>query len=274
MSLKNKKRAATRLISESVKSTYQFFRYRPGCVNRYIFIVGCQRSGTTMLGQCFDRDYQVKEYGEYGLSGNSLRIPALDVVENIAAGQRAPVFVAKPLVESQRTNELLKFFPNSTAIWMLRHYRDVANSSFRKFGVSATIRNLGAIVENNRSHWMAECASDAVREVVRRYYRENMPPLDGKALIWYVRNVLYFEQRLEEHDRVRTVFYNDIVSNPHKVMQSIYRFAEIDYPGEKIVSGIHNKSVGLGRSIEIDWNIENLCEELWQRLLTTRITMD
>ena len=223
-----------------------------------------------MLGRCFDRDNRVREYGEYGLGNGQLRMPALETVTAIAQRQHAPVFVAKPLVESHRTNELLNYFPNSSAIWMLRHYRDVANSSFRKFGVPATVRNLGAIVDGDKTHWTAEGASDDVRETVLRYYREDMPPLDGKALTWYVRNALFYEHALDRHTRVKTVFYNDMVTDPGKVMREIYSFADIDYPGDQIVSSVHNKSVGLGKEINIAPDIERLCEELWERLQSTR----
>ena len=145
-----------------------------------------------MLGRCFANDIRVKEYGEFGLAKSGIRIPPLDIVEKIASRQHAPIMVVKPLVESHRTIELLNYFPNSSAIWMLRHYKDVANSSFRKFGVEATKTNLGSIVRDDNIHWMSEGASDQVREVIRQYYSDDMPPIDGKALIWYARNSLFF----------------------------------------------------------------------------------
>lgn len=270
MSIKNKINAGKSLIASAVKDTYQYVRYRRGCVNRYVFIVGCQRSGTTMLGRCFDRDYQVREYGEYGLSRNGLRIPPLAEVRNIAARQHAPVFVAKPLVESQNTADLLDYFDNSSAIWMLRHYKDVANSSQKRFGMEATLRNLGSIVDDDRSHWMAEKVSDEVRSVVRKHFRTDMHPLDGKALIWYARNSLFFDQQLENHDRVKVVPYDSMVAEPDLMMREIYEFCGIQYPGDSLVTGVHRQSVGLGKKVDISEEIASLCNSLWRRFQVCR----
>lgn len=243
----------------------QFLKYPQNSVERYVFIVGCQRSGTTMLGRCFAEDIQVKEYGEYGLAKTTLRMPQLDTVLSIAQRQRGPIFVAKPLVESHRILEMLDFFPNAYAIWMVRHYKDVANSSFRRFGVRATRENLGAVVRNDRSHWMAAGVSDTVRRTVVKYYDEDMPPLDGKALIWYVRNSLFFEQNLGDHPQVQLLHYADITANPTEVMPGIYRFIDAEYPGDHVVADIHQKSVGLGKQVNLNPAIEAICAELWER---------
>lgn len=97
-----------------------------------------------------------------------------------------------------------------------------------------------------------------------------MLPSDGKALIWYVWNSLYFEQDLENHPRVRLLHYNDIASRPSEVMQSIYAFIDVDYPSDEIIASIHGKSVGLGKEIKLNPHIEALCEELWRRFLAVR----
>lgn len=255
--LRSKLRTASRMA-------YQFVKYRPGSIKRHVFIVGCQRSGTTMLGRCFSSDSQVIQYGEWGLSKSGLRILPLDEIEKIGKRQHAPVMVFKPLVESHRTIELLNHFPGSAAIWMVRHYKDVANSSLRKFGVEATQVNLGAVVRNDNTHWMSEGASDEVREIVRKYYSDDMPPLDGKALIWFVRNSLFFDQKLQDNPRVKLLQYNAIVSQPSDIMRDVYEFIDVQYPGDKIVADIHKNSVGLGKELELNPEIEALCESMWQ----------
>ncbi|MGI9610857.1 MAG: sulfotransferase domain-containing protein [Acidimicrobiia bacterium] len=250
---------------ELARNGYQFVRFRAGCIEKRILIVGAQRSGTTMLGSCFANDIRVKDYGEYGLAETGLRILPLDQIESIAKRQHAPIMVFKPLVESHRTVEMLDFFPNSAAVWMLRRYEDVANSSLRRFGVEATNRNLGAIARHEVTHWTAEGASDAVREVVGRYFREDMPPLDGKALIWFARNSLYFDQALHEHPRVRLLRYSEITGDPEKAMRGVYNFAGLSYPQADIVGGIHGRSVGLGKGIQLHPDIRDLCEDMWSR---------
>lgn len=46
----------------------------------------------------------------------------------------APLVVAKPLLDSQRTRELLEYFPKSFAIWIYRHYKSVARVPGRYAG--------------------------------------------------------------------------------------------------------------------------------------------
>jgi hypothetical protein len=48
-------------------------------------------------------------------------------------------------------------------------------------------------------------------------------------------------------------------------MRQIYQFIDVDYPGDKIVADVHNKSVGLGKKLELNPEIELLCDNLWQQ---------
>jgi hypothetical protein len=92
-----------------------------------------------------------------------------------------------------------------------------------------------------------------------------MPPLDGKALIWYVRNSLFFEQRLAEKKNMMLLHYADITSDPPRIMKDVYHFIDVSYPGDHIVAAVHGKSVGLGNTVELDPEIETLCEDMWNR---------
>ena len=49
------------------------------------------------------------------------------------------------------------------------------------------------------------------------------------ALMWYYRNVLFFEQGLHRDPRVRLVCYDDLMSAPHDVLPDLFGFAGITY---------------------------------------------
>jgi hypothetical protein len=244
---------------------------------RLVFIFACQRAGTTMLTHCFRRDRRSKVYGEDGLAGTALRLKPYEEIEQIVARERATLLIAKPVVESQHATKLLDHFSNARAIWMYRDYRDVADSSLRRFGTESTIRNLRPVVDlwNGKPRrgspgdgysWASEGVSRDTQAIVARYFAEDMPTHDAKALFWYVRNVLFFEQELDLHPRVMLCRYEDLVTHPSVVMRTVYSFLQVQYPGDHIVETVHSASIGVGSSLDIEPRIRHLCDELLQRL--------
>ena len=77
-----------------------------------LFIVGCQRSGTTVMRRILETDLNSKTYGEYSkLSSNGIRWRSLEWVKNEFDKEKAPFIVSKPLVESQNVPAILDYFP-------------------------------------------------------------------------------------------------------------------------------------------------------------------
>ena len=144
---------------------------------KILFIVGCQRSGTTMMSEVFELDLRAKVYGEFSkLSSEDylgIRLNPLSSVEKVVKKQRAPLIVLKPLVESQNLTKLLSFFPGSKALWMYRHYKDVARSNLNKFGESNGIKDLRPIILNEDRNWRSEFVPDTVRHEVAKYFSED-----------------------------------------------------------------------------------------------------
>ncbi|MCB0190836.1 MAG: sulfotransferase [Anaerolineae bacterium] len=256
----------------ATKKIYKHTLLKSAGEQRIGFIVGCQRSGTTMLNNTFDNDLRTKVYGEGGLAkgygrGTPFRLKSYEEVAQIFSQEKAPLLIAKPLVESQNILQLLDYFPNSKAIWIYRNFRDVASSSLKKFGKNPTHYNLRAVIDPELSdHWYAERVSDTTREIVKAYFTEDRPIHDLKALGWYVRNVLFFELRLADNPRVFLYNYEALVTEPDKWMRHIYQFLEFDYPGDKIVAHIHSASVKKGRHVELSSDIQALCDELLEKL--------
>lgn len=239
---------------------------------RILFIIGNQRSGTTMLNEAFDRDFRSKTFGEDGGlakgegRGTRYRWLPYEEIARIFSSERAPLIVAKPLVESQHILEILEFFRNSKAIWMYRHYRGVVNSGTLRFGSKPTYYNLRAIIEPQPDHWYAENVSEQTKYIVSKYFQKNRSLQDLKALAWYVRNVLFFEQNLYRNQNVTLCKYEEIVTHPQQVLKRLYRFIGMSYPGDSIARSIHSHSVAKGQDINLSGDIQELCDELYSRM--------
>jgi hypothetical protein len=253
---------------------------------RTLFIFGCQRSGTTMLMDAFGRDRHVKVFGEFsalnrrnpGLARlwpqNTRRYdirmrPPREVARAIARVPQ-PMVVAKPLVESQRASRLLDAVPDSRAVWVFRHYRDVAASNVAMFGADTAVGNLAPVVAGEVANWRAEYVPDEVRALVARHYRPDMSPYDAGALFWYLRSRLYLDLSLDRDPRVLLLAYESLVREPDRWLARLYRHAGRDWPGHAIAERIHTGSVGRAAGVELAPPVAAVCEELWQRLRAVR----
>jgi hypothetical protein len=240
-----------------------------------LLILGCQRSGTTMMTRIFDNDLRAKVYGEFSkLSSrdktDKLRLDPLDSVKSALTKDKAPFIVLKPLVESQRAPELLAYFgahfDHARALWMYRHYKDVVSSNLKRFGRDNGVHDVRPIAMGEPDNWRSEGASDAVRATVRRHFSETMSLYDAAALFWFARNSLLFDLDLHDHPEVMICKYEDLVANPRDMVERIYGFAQQAFPEEEIFAESHRESVGKGKSVELSPDIERLCEGLWQKI--------
>lgn len=237
---------------------------------KVLMIIGCQRSGTTMLTYAFEKDDDIKVYGELDtrifVPETNYRIRDLNYVNNIIKRSPYPFVVLKPLVESQNTPDLLTTFPEAKAIWMFRHFKDVARSNLKRFGVRNGITNLKPIVQNETSNWRADKVPADVKDLVLTHFSDDMAPHDAAALFWYVRNRIFFDLALYEREDIIMCQYRDIVQNPLAVTRAIYSFIDAPFPGDHIVEDVHASSIGRGSEIELSPEIEVLCEEMFDRL--------
>lgn len=262
-------RGASKRIRCLTKEAYQLCR-GSGRQKTLIFIVGCQRSGTTLMTRLFEKDFNAKVYGEYSelSSGDHcrMRLDPLPVVERKVAAQRFPLVVAKPLVESQNTDALLDYFREARALWLYRHYRDVAASDLAKFGTGNGVRNLSAMVEAERGNWRSERLTGATRDILAHHYSPDMNPYDAAALFWFARNQIFFDLTLHEHPRVALVRYEDLVAYPAIEMERIYSFCGCQFPGDRLVQEVTPASVGKGGAAPVSPPVAALCDDLLRKL--------
>ena len=238
--------------------------------NKILFIVGCQRSGTSLMNRIFARDLNASVYRESSqLSSRDkerLRLNPLPEVKDILSKNKAPLIVIKPLVESQNILDWLGSFSSSKALWMYRNYKDVAKSNRKRFDENQSILDLKTIIQKTPGNWRAEKVSDAVHATISKYFYDDMSVYDAAALFWYARNQLYYELNLENNAQVFICKYEDLVLNPVTTMRDIYQFLNIDSRQINKIDEVHSNSIGKGNAIELSQSVEKLCRELQEKL--------
>lgn len=266
-------RVQDKLARESHRTLKRFYhlKNKNNAQKRLMFVMGCQRSGTTLMMHILEKDYATSIYHEQSIlsSGDKvehLRLNALDYVQKVLTRDRAYFIVLKPLVESQRTTALLDVFSNAKALWMYRSYHDVVNSNLKRFGLQNGISDIRPIAQGDSDNWRSTGVSAHVRAIVQEHFAEGMNPYDAGALFWFARNSLYFEQNLAQNPHVMLCNYRDLALKPLRFMQELYHFMEQDFPGAHIVADVKDSSVGRGKHVELSPAVEELCANLYERM--------
>lgn len=239
-------------------------------------ILGCQRSGTSVMSRVFFRDINATVFREKSaLTGRDegLRYLPFDELDKRMEKQRAPLVVFKMLVESQRAHNFLDSVQGARVIWLFRNYRDVASSNLVKFGKQNGIDDLRPIINGETDNWRSEACSDTTRNIVRKHFSESMNASDAAALFWYARNRLYYEQDLFRNNHAMLVEYELFVKNPADTMQQIYKFCDRPYPGNILVEEVGTGAVSKGKSLDLSPEIDELCGSMLAQLQQTALEL-
>lgn len=235
-----------------------------------VFIVGCQRSGTTMLQRVFTACPQMRVHGEGSTEAFSegVRIRPEAVIRALIDDSPAPIVVFKPLNDSQHTDVLLKSQPNAKAIWMYRHFHDVVNSLVEKWG-DAQVESVRHIATGTRSgpgfEALVECVSPEHLALARRLNESGLSAVDAAAFIWYLRNAIYFDLKLDTDPAVLLCKYEDTVTDPERYVRRLFDFVGGPFSSDyvaKVSSASVNKSAPPAMGAEI----AQLCGELLDRM--------
>lgn len=232
---------------------------------RPVFILGAQRSGTTILIRSLNRSSELEVHGEASVRAmRDWRIRELDTIRALITSSKHRAIVFKPLTDSHRAREFLALAENARAIWMFRKAADRANSSVARFGPT-NLEHLAAFVRGERlDTWQAQGLSDDSMATLKRFDYSDMSPYSASGLFWHVRNRLFFEQGLDKDDRVMPLAYEDLVTQPRDVMQMVADFVGCTFE-PALYSAIHSQSVRRAES-RLSTDVETLCDETYERL--------
>lgn len=237
-----------------------------------VFLMGCQRSGTSMTSNIFNKDKNIRVYNEMKSSLNSedrvtkIRLNSHKALKNTFANSNFPVVLAKPLVESQNALNYLENFETLKVIWLYRHYRDVAASNIKHFGIDNGKANLKPIYNRAKSNWRSENLSEEIVDFVHSFELDSLGSYDAAALFWWVRNKLFFDQNLQDQSKVLLCKYEDLVNSPLKSFQHLYNFIGITFTHPESTHIINAKAVGRGQEIKLNPTIQKACDKLYAKI--------
>jgi len=260
-------------LSKLIKPIFQKIFYPKGH-QHVLLIMGCQRSGTTLISNVFDQIRYARVFGEFSSLSNidpsRIRLNPIDNVKKQLHSVSAPLVVTKPLVESQNATYLLNHIKNSHILWVIRDYKDVALSDIKKFTKSAGHGNILPIIKGELNNWRAENISKETLTIINELYSDKLNALEYACLFWYVRNILYFEQGLDKLDTTTTWSYEQFVSEPLNHINILLTKLKLKVQPNKVVNNVFDHSVGSAENFDINADITILCESLMGRF--TNIT--
>ncbi len=175
-----------------------------------------------------------------------------------------PYIAFKPLTSSHEVASLLDLRPSARGIWVFRRAEDRANSAVAKFS-DDNLDALRRIRSGEVVHtWHARGLSPESRELIAGFGRDDLDAYNAAGLIWLIRNRLYFEQGLDDRSDMLLVAYEDLVSEPDRILRGLCEFLGTEYV-ERMAAGIHARSVGKTQS-RLGAELTDLCGRAYDSL--------
>lgn len=240
--------------------------YYTGRSSRPAFLVGCGRSGTSMLVLQLGKSWQIDVYNENNLAAfHNWRLRDFVVIKQLVDKSHAPITLFKPILDTYRARLILNTFPAGKMLFAFRHYNDVIESSLKKFGPADRITHVNQWVEKNFDEFADLLPPDKTQQAIRNLWQPNLNPESGAALYWLLQNQLFFDLGLQHHKRVKLVQYEAVVSDPAGQMAAIANFLNLQYD-KRMTEGIFASSVQHRSQPAVDPAIAAACQTLWNKL--------
>jgi hypothetical protein len=239
-------------------------RVRPRDVSTPVFIVGSQRSGTSMTMRVFDLSldamvYHTTDHRAYrdGILHEDARI------QRLVQRSRSAVTVFKPMNQIQRLPRYLSLLPDLRVVWLLRDYRDAVNSCVRRWDTMRDVLKQ-ITIDPAQAGWHGEALPESLHEVVCRHYDDAMSLESANALFWYLRNQFFFELSLDQDPAVRVFPYEELVRRPDAAFARMFEFCGCPFDA-RLTREVTASSIGRYLPPELDSEIARLCMELTDR---------
>jgi hypothetical protein len=240
--------------------------YNPKGETKATFLVGCGRSGTSMIVFHLDRSWQIDLYNENNPQAfRNFRLRGPAQVDALVEQSFARVALFKPILSTQQSRHLLSRFPDSKVIFAYRHFYDVINSSILRFGPASWLDRVNKWGVNDFSEFGEIQPPEPTKEWLFSLWRENLSPADGIAIYWLFYNQLYFDLQLNKHKRAMLVKYESIAKEPRLEFTRVSKFMEIEFE-PAFVEGVYLSSVKKGAPADLSPGIKEECDNLWERL--------
>jgi hypothetical protein len=240
-------------------------RLRPEQQARGVFILGSQRSGTNMVYDYFENRNDTDAYNESDpVAFADYQLRPFAEIAPLLERARAPLAVFKPICDSHRFTEIRRTFPGAAYIWLLRHYKDVANSSIRHFRFSG--RAIRLVCEGRTGGgWFQDGVSADSASILRDVYDPDLSDFELSCLVWWARNRIVIEQDVDEAPGTVLLAYEDLVTRPDRVFPFLCR--GLGLPEQpRAHRHVHSRSIHRHAYPPLAARIEILCDGLSEEL--------
>lgn len=257
-------------------------RYFKGYKKTPVFLVGTQRSGTTMLIGILRKSPYCMSFEESdGRVMRNMRLREEGVIKQTIQRYPHSFHIFKPLNDSQYIDKLLENYDNAKSFWVYRSYGDVINSAVQKWGDWQKIIVLW--IKNNYGSGQFSPPRSPAEKVVwhcaiylerlteetwlklRELATDDISAEDGAALLWYIRNQIFFDLNFDERTDLLLVKYEELVTNPGKYLKRVFDYIGCEYK-DQYADGIHVSSVGKKQCPKLIPAIKQCCDEMQSRL--------
>jgi hypothetical protein len=205
-------------------------------MERYFFIVGCQRSGTTLLELMLDSHPEIKVYGEpwvYDIFNKK----SFDNT-NLMLGFKIPMWTHRwKFFESDHPNGKILYIKRDikSVVASMYNLRDYSGKTWIDLVMTPEIENTIPCISNpNVSSLLAEHYKD---------WKKDRDPIRGAVLCVYAKQCLW-EDYLNSRLQSILLSYEDLVTKTHETMEKILSFLGLKWDDNvlqhhKLHSGIH-----------------------------------
>jgi hypothetical protein len=231
-----------------------------------VFVVGLQRSGTTMLMDIFHLHPETEVFDEARDSRSFVdyRLRDPKTVRQIIDDSRYRFPCFKIIADSHILPSILDGLPNPKVLWMYREPGPNAASRLAKFP-NGTV-SIRAVCENRPSSgWFAEGVTPSMARTLRGLERSRLTDFDYACLVWWVRNQLYFEMDLGSDPRVRLLRYETLVARPEPTMRALCDWTGMGW-SRMSLRFVHARSMKKNNLPRLDPQVESLCRDTLARL--------
>ena len=234
------------------------------CVPLVVFVSGVHRSGTNMLMKLLDASYETTVYRESDARAfDRHMMRASETIRALIERCPSKVIVIKALHEAHRLKGLLGDFAPARALWAIRNFEDVVNSSLYHWpGWRNKIEEL--LADRGAADWRGLGMTEQTHAIMHAHYRPALSDASAQALFWFYRHQLLFDQRLDSDSRVATVVYEEAVKTPDAVVRQITDFVQIRPTARMARVAQTQPTPQLPADVAPD--IRELCNNMQQRL--------
>ena len=260
-----------RKMPRLIKSSRQWLRIvsaggqRP--TSRMLFVFGSQRSGTRLPLQILDQSPDIVTFSEGSAPFfDGVMLKPLPEIDRLVGRSMFPVVTLKPICETHRVHELLEHFPGSRGIWIFRRYQDCVNSASQKWSSGRESLRRLATGDLKGAGWRTGGLTAQKLALVRDLYQDGLSEHAANAVMWYLRNDLYFDLRVHERRDVLLVRYEDLVERPSVACVRMFDFAGVPVP-RGYDKDVYASSVAKRPFPAIPDSIRQRCEALEEKLV-------